>query len=617
MTKLAGIIQVPFRSGNQFLGEGGLQDVFYGIRDKTRQIADQHADLGRTIDSSIVQHLQKLLVEIKAHLKNVQNDTAKLASSVAKERETSTKLIGELANDISMFRNTPMTLRAKSDPYLGNQAVFQQLQKQVLEENLLQKSIIVMQQNSAHFETGIVRAIQSAWQTFDEWLARASSSNQETYRSLSAHMASLPADLEWISFAARSDHLLDPETPLRDPAFITYPCKDDPSVFAVHTVVLTPAGFLHAFNTSDPSHPSGHGLNPIFSLFLPDCTLGPPSSPSSKSHKFHIEGRRDGTGTTKSGSLRGLLGGDNAVAWSFRARSREEMMEWWNDLRMLCARYLIASEQIERSGPVEAAVRAAGYEDESEGSSVEEEEEAETYRETTVVTRPPGYAYEKGYQEVEMGPHGYVKNGDPTYDTHGIHAHPSVRAQEKAPAGHISHGYYDTTTTEGATAGLGQDTVQVAPQTTGASYDAPRSPKVIQATGYVPDELGLEEGYVGHHAHDPHHFAQTQRSLSPQHTGGGVRTESPRGIDLPRGGPGRLSPAQHQYGETLSPRQSVQGSPRQMPSTFSPRAEGARSPVYATEDVPTAQRESVAVDDGTTAAPVTTSYTGEEYGREQ
>ena len=25
MTKLAGVIQVPFRSGNQFLGEGGLQ----------------------------------------------------------------------------------------------------------------------------------------------------------------------------------------------------------------------------------------------------------------------------------------------------------------------------------------------------------------------------------------------------------------------------------------------------------------------------------------------------------------------------------------------------------------------------------------------------------------
>jgi hypothetical protein len=31
LTKLGGVIQVPFRAGNQFLGEGGMQDIFYGI----------------------------------------------------------------------------------------------------------------------------------------------------------------------------------------------------------------------------------------------------------------------------------------------------------------------------------------------------------------------------------------------------------------------------------------------------------------------------------------------------------------------------------------------------------------------------------------------------------
>lgn len=51
------------------MGEGGLQEVYFGIRDKTRVIADQHANLGRTIDSSIVQHLHKLRTEIKAHIK--------------------------------------------------------------------------------------------------------------------------------------------------------------------------------------------------------------------------------------------------------------------------------------------------------------------------------------------------------------------------------------------------------------------------------------------------------------------------------------------------------------------------------------------------------------------
>lgn len=31
LTKLGGVIQVPFREGNQFLGEGGVQDIFYGV----------------------------------------------------------------------------------------------------------------------------------------------------------------------------------------------------------------------------------------------------------------------------------------------------------------------------------------------------------------------------------------------------------------------------------------------------------------------------------------------------------------------------------------------------------------------------------------------------------
>jgi hypothetical protein len=110
LTKLSAVIQVPFRAGNHFLGESGLQvclhiindelalasqaivlasvlqnqsitirilrnkltrtqDIYTDIRDKTRAVADEHANLGRTIDSSIVQHLQKVRTEIKAHIK--------------------------------------------------------------------------------------------------------------------------------------------------------------------------------------------------------------------------------------------------------------------------------------------------------------------------------------------------------------------------------------------------------------------------------------------------------------------------------------------------------------------------------------------------------------------
>jgi hypothetical protein len=47
----------------------------------------------------------------------VQNDTGKLATNVAKERELSTRLIAELASAISAFKNTPMAVTSKTDPY--------------------------------------------------------------------------------------------------------------------------------------------------------------------------------------------------------------------------------------------------------------------------------------------------------------------------------------------------------------------------------------------------------------------------------------------------------------------------------------------------------------------
>jgi len=74
---------------------------------------------------------------------------------------------------------------------------------------------------------------------------------------------------------------------------------------------------------------------------------------------------------------------------------------------MLCARYLVASDALERSGPIAAAVRAVGYlseeeeGEEEEGSSVEEEQhetdEGEgtlppgAYRDVDDDTEPPSY----------------------------------------------------------------------------------------------------------------------------------------------------------------------------------------------------------------------------------
>lgn len=404
-----------------------------------------HQSQSPTYSRVLPRHLLTIIIS----LQNIQNDTGKLATAVAKERELSAKFIGDLGTNVSVLKNTPLNVTARTDPYVANQAVARQLVKQVHTENALQKSLLLTQASSAMFEASLIQALQSAWATFAEWRTRMDNAIGELWGNIQRDMSALPPDREWISFAAREDHLVDPETPLRDPQMIKYPSKDDPSVIPVHTgllerkkrytrtyreayYVLTPAGFLHEYPSSDPAVAD----RPHFSLFLPMCTLGPPSSSNGKSHKFHIEERKDGMGTTRSGSLRGLRdsltgrGHGSGRAWAFRGRSHDDMMEWWNDIRMLCARYLIASEQMERSGPVAAAVRAAGYtseEDgintEDEGSSVEEEQDEEddaVYVEARDVAdgeeevNPPEYSnhgHGTTARDVEYGGNGYPVRG--------------------------------------------------------------------------------------------------------------------------------------------------------------------------------------------------------------
>lgn len=383
-------------------------------------------------------------------------------------------MIGDLSTNISVFKNTPMEVTSKSDPYalltiyhrspilpppsyVANAHVLGQLTKQVHAENALQKSIIIMQQNSAHFEEGLVRALQSAWATFDEWSTRMSASVQETWRAMGASLGKLEPDSEWIAFAARSDQLLDPETPLRNPEAITYPAREDPAVTAVHTgflerkkrftrtyregyYVLTPAGFLHEYASSDPAQ----AAEPLWSLFLPACTLGPPSKASalSGSHKFHLEWKRGPRESERHGLRRlGSLGRSSASAYSFRARSHADLMEWWNDIRMLCSRYLVASEEVSRQGPVMAAVRQAGYvseESESqEGSSVEEEDEGEYVDANADASAGeetlPGYEHAKAAGSVS-GKKGQSVDSVRSAGT-GVKRRPSKRQQEKAPEG--------------------------------------------------------------------------------------------------------------------------------------------------------------------------------------
>jgi hypothetical protein len=121
---------------------------------------------------------------------------------------------------------------------------------------------------------------------------------------------------------------------------------------------------------------------------------------------LRIAGRHHGAGAS----------GGSGKAWSFRARSREEMMEWWNDLRMLCARFLVASEQMERSGPVAAAVRSAGYPSESDEEEEEEEGDERSSGEGEAEHADEDKDDEEDlYEDARTEPPVYVQHGTNAY----------------------------------------------------------------------------------------------------------------------------------------------------------------------------------------------------------
>jgi hypothetical protein len=267
-----------------------------------------------------------------------------------------------------------------------------------------------MQQNAASFETTVVRDIQSTWKTFEDSQSRLSSSTHQIWKVVAKAMHNLVPDREWNHFSKHDKHLLDPETPLRDPEAIIYPQQDEHSISPVRKghlerktkytrtykesyFVLTAAGFLHEYASSDPL--SADGNMPVFSLFLPTCSLGPPSSTSAKSAKFTIDGK-DGM-SSKSGTLR-ILKRNKEHAWIFRSQNRATMMEWWNAIRPFCTIDPLTGKQKDMSGPVAAAVRYAGYKNGEEDSTDEEEKEDDGSD-----TELPGY-----FSHVEKGGHTYT-----------------------------------------------------------------------------------------------------------------------------------------------------------------------------------------------------------------
>ncbi|GAA5894220.1 uncharacterized protein JCM6883_003753 [Sporobolomyces salmoneus] len=379
-------IQVPFHEGHGFLGEGGWQEVLYEVRDNNRLLADQHQSFADTIEQTVVRELEGVRSELKSHIAAVEKEASALADEVEHEREISVKQLTELQSGIDTFENSSVQMLPQKDPYLSHSLVQNQLKKQVHKENDLQAALIRFQQQQASFEEGIAKSIQSACKLYEDARKTHVEELTKVHTTIAEALQRVDPKAEWEHYINQeSTNLIDPNTPSRSISAINFPGMNHASTHPLREgylerkkrftkkytesyYVLTPSGYLHERRSPNSADTTAPG----FSLFLPECSLSAPAKVSDKSHKFHLTGNKAVKSSAEAKVKNTLRFGGKEIAYTFRARTHNEMLAWHEEVDRLSRDTKTATETrtVVSRDPVSAAIANIGIEKPSEGAGL-------------------------------------------------------------------------------------------------------------------------------------------------------------------------------------------------------------------------------------------------------
>ncbi|GAA5946355.1 hypothetical protein JCM3775_004767, partial [Rhodotorula graminis] len=376
-TALMDTIQVPFHEGHAFSPDG-WQAVLYDVRDNTKLLSERHGNFASTIEHTVIRDLEGVRSEIKQHIAAVEKEASVLADDVEKEREKSKRDLLELQNGIDTFENSSTQMLPQKDPYLSHHIVENQLKKQVHKENDLQAALIRFQQQQPQFEETVSKSIQSAAKLYNEAQLTHAKEVAELQEKIATALQRVEPTHEWEFYTSRDDTtLIDPNTPLRSIEAISFPGMNHASTtvlkegfierkkrfskkYTESYYVLTPSGYLHERKSSNAQETSAPG----FSLFLPECSLSAPSKEKDRSHKLHVSGNRAVKSSFESRVKDTLRFGGKEIAYTFRFRTRAELLSWFETLDQLSR-----DTKVERTSsgkklvtdPVGTAVASVGY----------------------------------------------------------------------------------------------------------------------------------------------------------------------------------------------------------------------------------------------------------------
>lgn len=233
-------------------------------------------------------------------------------------------------------------MTAAEDPYVVQRGVFHRLATQVIHENNNRHDLIAVQNNFAQFEHHVIEVIQSALESFNQFVGGQAQKEQQLYADILGTAQCIPFDFEWTQFVQRSGNMLvDPNGSERTIDGLAFPNHDHRSTkpliegtlerksrnklsmsgYSTGYYVVTPSKFLHEFKDNeylkkDPV--------PELSIYLPDATIGTTSG-----EKFNVKGKDISKG------IGSKLSGSSEI--QFKAHTASDAQKWSEVIRTAAA----------------------------------------------------------------------------------------------------------------------------------------------------------------------------------------------------------------------------------------------------------------------------------------
>ncbi|KAI9289687.1 hypothetical protein BC943DRAFT_356640 [Umbelopsis sp. AD052] len=334
-TKGVGVIEIPFQdSGLHFREEGGVQTVWAATREYAVHQAKHHNDYSLFLDRAIIQGLRSVKKEVKAMIHSINTDDRLKTERLYRYREQADILQTKLNKYIQLVHQNPEHAMDKTDPYIINACLLEQMIKLYKEENRLHASMINLQGEYAIFERKIVENARSVIRSLLEYKTQDQYLTDHTVKTIMDNFDNLEADCEYkVFFERHQKELVPANAAYRNLNDIQYENQKHPLVmpskvgfierktfvtknWVEHKYALTPTGYLHEYR-SEKDFP----CNPEKSIFIPHTTVVGREDNMHHDYIFEIRGRNNSKGKL----MKSL---DRDKNYILRTRTGDDMQAW-------------------------------------------------------------------------------------------------------------------------------------------------------------------------------------------------------------------------------------------------------------------------------------------------